>query len=341
MGGGGGTVGTGKYTPEQLKGLLPPGAWIPPAGTAPMTIKEYESVAKAGETGKKAGDETEADKRTRELTISGPLGVLKNKGDKQYLAPDADSARLTRKKVAAAREVTDMLDQVLAIRDKVGGESAIVNSDEFQKLKLLQSRLVKIEKSGTEGMSSDEDMKKLADAIGAADITSFRARAAGLKEGRDRTVGELNTWLESQNYDGPAITIPSKYGEPVLSPDQAKVKKLTESETGAVSSDAVKGTAPAILALPGIGQLAFLGSLVASGASSPNVNLPDGDEKNVLKEIGAKLSSKEEKERTTAYKDLRELGINANSPAIRAFAIRTLAEFSDSAATRVFAPEKK
>ena len=125
-------------------------------------------------------------------------------------APDKETRRELGKKRAAAEDVARMIDEVLAIRDDVGGEAGALNSDASQRLKVLQNQIIVRVKSGTEGMSSDEDMKKLAEAVGAGEVSSFRARAAGLEEGRKRTVDQLNVAMKYQgNYSGNAIDIAS------------------------------------------------------------------------------------------------------------------------------------
>lgn len=138
-------------------------------------------------------------------------GPLTQKDGKLYRAPDAIARKDLATKTLAASEVTDMINEVLDIRDKVGGESSLTNSPEYQRLKVLQNRLVILQKSGTQGMSSDEDMKKLSAAVGADKLDSFREQAAGLEEGRDRTAIELNKAYRIANYNGPKIEFPNPY----------------------------------------------------------------------------------------------------------------------------------
>ncbi len=134
---------------------------------------------------------------------------LKNQDNSVWVAPKEARPGLA-KKMHAAEQITSLLDDAMALRDASGGESSAANSDNYQKLKVLQNRLIVLSKGGTEGMSSDEDMKKLADALGAGDLTSFRAKAAGLEAGRDYTVRELNSALKYQgNYSGPPIEFTS------------------------------------------------------------------------------------------------------------------------------------
>ncbi|MBP9863733.1 MAG: hypothetical protein KBD62_37660, partial [Kofleriaceae bacterium] len=153
--------------------------------------------------------------------------LLKNQDGTAWRAPKDTVRNELAKKMAVADQVTGIIDEVLAIRDRVGGESSAGNSDEFQRLKVLEKQLQILAKSGTQGMSSDEDMKALRDSLGAGDITSFRSRAAGLEEGRRRTVDAFNTAMKYEgNYSGERIDFPSKRDkDPILSSEDEMFKR--------------------------------------------------------------------------------------------------------------------
>lgn len=140
---------------------------------------------------------------------------------------EEEAAKLSKMSTAAG-EAVDIIDEIIAIRDRVGGESSVFNSDDKQRLDVLQNRLVILIKGGTEGMSSDEDMKKIAAAAGAADVRSFRARAAGLEKGRERIVQEYNRTLRSNQYTGPTIEFPNRFagGAPAATADEVRLKNL-------------------------------------------------------------------------------------------------------------------
>lgn len=133
-------------------------------------------------------------KEAEDLRKYGVPGV-KNKDGSVPKARDEKTAGQLTAKIKAAGEINDIINEVLAIRDNVGGEIRALNSDESQKLQALQARLNIVAKEGTEGLSSENDMKLLAGAVGAADIQSLRSRTAGLKAGRDRTTAALNREL--------------------------------------------------------------------------------------------------------------------------------------------------
>jgi hypothetical protein len=157
---------------------------------------------------------------------------LVNEDQTTWNAPSKEIRAELGKKYAAAAEVTALIDEALAIRDRVGGESAAANSEDYQKLKVLEARLQLLAKSGTQGMSSDKDMEALRSALGAADLTSFRSRAAGLEEGRARTIDELNTSMRYLgNYTGGRIDFDSnRYkGSTTTAEDQAFKSAVTDS----------------------------------------------------------------------------------------------------------------
>lgn len=274
-GGIGGGIGVNKMklTPEQLRAVLPAGSWIPPSGAPPMTIEEYGKLAEAGEKGRKAAEPTEGEKRGQELTIYGAAGALKQEDGYPFQAPTKESAEAIRTRVASARGVTSMIDETLDIlnQSSVLDKSSWVNSDQYQRLKALQARITMLQKSGTQGMSSNEDMQKLADAVGAGDLTSFRDRAAGLKEGRARTVQELNDYLTSQGYSGKPIRIGNPYKAPVKTTDQRTVDSLVKSTAGQK-----KQSIPTVAVFSPVGAVARGAEFLARSESN---TLTDKDQK--------------------------------------------------------------
>lgn len=168
-------------------------------------------------------------------------GAFRQANGEEFLAPDETTRKTLADKTLAASEVSDIINRILEIRDRVGGESGTFNSDEAQQLKVLQNRLVILEKSGTQGMSSDEDMKKIAAALGADDVSSFRARAAGLKEGLGRSSAELNKAYRIANYSGPRIEFANPYAAgPKNTAEDDAVQKLLQ-KPGVSFDDVAKG----------------------------------------------------------------------------------------------------
>jgi hypothetical protein len=148
-----------------------------------------------------------------------------NKNGKPWRLGSSEQTAAMKAKIVAASEITDMIDEVLDIRDKVGGE-LLPWSDAKQRLDLLQERMRLVRKSGTQGMSSDKDFEALGASIGAKDLTAFIDQSPGLKKARELTTRELNTEMRTNNYDGPAISFANKYSDATNTPEDEKRKSL-------------------------------------------------------------------------------------------------------------------
>jgi hypothetical protein len=155
-------------------------------------------------------------------------GLLRNKDGSILKVRDKGVADSLAKKQAATEGLVDIVDELMSIRDEVGGESGALNSDHSQRMGVLQNRLVILKKAGTEGMSSDEDMKRIEGALGAKDVASFRSQMAGLKEGREGIIAELNRDLKYRgNYTGDPITFENKFARaPQNTEAEEKLKEL-------------------------------------------------------------------------------------------------------------------
>ena len=199
----------------------------------------------------------------RELSIGGPTRVtgvdaqgkpiieagaplVQKDGKTPFKARSKEVGEKLTKQITAAGEVVDIIDEIISIRDRSGGESKLFNSDDKQRLDVLQNRLVVLQKSGTEGMSSDEDMKKLAGAAGADDVSSFRARAAGLEKARERIHTELNRTYRNNRYTGDAIDFPNRFKDAPAATQHEKEQTLLVAQPQ-VSVDDAKRQAMGIL----------------------------------------------------------------------------------------------
>jgi hypothetical protein len=232
-GAGGGSAAASKLKKTATQWNADYGGGVPEDGT-PLTLADYKARVEAKKSVKSLNDPSEADKEIRDLAIGDPRKkgeTLRNADDSVYIPP-AHAAPALQKQMSAASQVVNIIDEIDAIRSQVGGESSWGNSDARQRLDALQNQLVILQKSGTEGMSSDEDMKKLAAAVGADDVASFRAQAAGLKQGRINTVNALNAELRAKKYTGEAVTFPNLSAKAKQTPDQREFAKLKVKPTG-------------------------------------------------------------------------------------------------------------
>jgi hypothetical protein len=140
-----------------------------------------------------------------------------------WTPPDDVHAEVVNK-TASAHSLLNVYDRILALRDKVGGESGLFNSDEYQELKGLEKEALLLKKQGTQGMSSDKDMDNLVDAAGVGDVTSFRSRAAGIKAARARLISQLDNTYRAAGYDGPALKFDNPYTAATNTPEDEKLK---------------------------------------------------------------------------------------------------------------------
>lgn len=136
------------------------------------------------------------------------FGDLKNKDGTTWWAASAEEAKDLRTKKTSTEQLTKLYDRAIALSDRVGGETWVGNSPEYQELKAIEKEILLLKKQGTQGMSSDADMDNLVEASGARDITSFRSKIPGLKAARARTVDKFNTEMANARYTGPRLEYP-------------------------------------------------------------------------------------------------------------------------------------
>lgn len=152
---------------------------------------------------------------------------LRNADGAVWEAESPEATRELRQKKSSATEVVSIIDEIRGIRDRVGGESKLLNSDDAQRLQVLQARAKLLTKSGTQGMSSDKDMETLEDAAGTSSATSWRSQEARLLEARSRTESALNVAFRDAKYSGAPIAFPRS--EPSKNtPVEDRVQRLIE-----------------------------------------------------------------------------------------------------------------
>ena len=156
------------------------------------------------------------------VVVDRNTGVLQNADGQPWLIPTKEEAIKFRSGKGATDELIDIIDEIRQIRERTGGESSWGNSNDYQRLKVLEKRAAIIAKSGTEGLSSENDMKIVTGAAGVDDVASFRAQAAKLDEARDRIVKSVNTKARSLGYTGRDISYadPLKLPKPMQSAQQ-------------------------------------------------------------------------------------------------------------------------
>jgi hypothetical protein len=134
--------------------------------------------------------------------------VLRNADGSKWRAPSDEAERDLRKNKVAGTAAIRNIDRIVAIRDRVGGENGLLNSDEFQELEGLGADTTMKLKSGTQGMSSDIDMEFIRKSGGVDNVTSWRGQRAKLMAARARIEANLNTEFEAAKYSGRKIVFP-------------------------------------------------------------------------------------------------------------------------------------
>jgi hypothetical protein len=250
-GGGGGAM----LTPQQLAAKYK----LTPEQTPTTAMGETEFLKKwlpaqqklsgiTADIARQESAELDRQLKVNEVTVTDPAT-----GGDLFRARTVKEAEAARTKVQAARQLVNYIDEILAIRDRVGGESSWGNSDDYQRLKVLASNIRLLKKSDTQGMSSDKDIEIIADAVGAASPASFRARAAGLKRARAIVESQLNGFLhDGQGYQGPPIKFRNLYGQK-KAPRDPDVDALVGRDAGG-----------------GIGDPAVAEALAAQGVAPPS-----------------------------------------------------------------------
>jgi hypothetical protein len=294
-------------SPEELARLHPTisADLIPPDGMSLRNFSSHLERLGKGGTAAKAVREGSVEERARELGVP---GLVQADGKTPWLARDKDVAKdLTKKKHVAGR-VNDIINKALAIRDEFGGETSWGNSDARQRLDVLQEQLVILQKGGTEGMSSDEDMKKLSKALGASDLASFRDRSAGLIEGRDSSTAALNSELVNNGYTGPLIAFPNMYA------GGARKRGKAEEE---FKKDLTWGTNQALY-----GKTLDVAKAQSSAFPEEDVRGYSNEQMRKAQTHAAALKdeSKTPEQRDAARKQLELLSTKADSPGYRKFA---------------------
>lgn len=186
-------TGTPKLTPEQWKAQ-----GFSNAPPVPMNAKEFRDWQ---EGQKRDADVSQARQAPADKVRENGVPGLVQKDGQPFLARDKAVAADLTNKLDKSKQIISIIDRIDAIRDRVGGESSWGNSDEYNQLKVLEKEALLLKKGGTQGMSSDADMENITASLGASDVTSFRSKAAGLREARRRTEQAIKSELRSNGFD--------------------------------------------------------------------------------------------------------------------------------------------
>ncbi len=188
-------------------------------------------------------------------------GFVDTKG-KPLMAGDKERAKEVMNEITAATLAINIIDEIDSIREVSGGASKWVNSPEWQRLQVLDANLLKVTKGGTQGMSSDEDMKILKKASGSEDATTFRAMGAALKKARENTINAINNKISGQggmggapNQFNPRNNFTGKPVETAADRDKKTREKLEKVANNPQMPDNVRQAAHQNLTVGAVGEL--------------------------------------------------------------------------------------
>lgn len=154
--------------------------------------------------------------------------LVQNDGTEFEAASPEERKTLREKKTAGGNAIRN-IDRILDIRDRVGGELDLLNSAEDQELQGLAADTVMQTKAGTQGMSSDEDMKYIARSAGVDKVTSWRDQRAKLLSARARIEANLDRAFRDSGYDGEKLTAPrGAFAKTEDTPEEIRNQRLFE-----------------------------------------------------------------------------------------------------------------
>lgn len=235
---------------------------------------------------------------------------LRQSDGAEFQAASPEERKTLREKKTAGFNAMRNIDRILAIRDRVGGESSLFNSDEKQELDGLEADTTAQIKSGTQGMSSDSDMDIIKKSAGVDNTTSWRDQRAKLIAARARIEANLNQAYGDSGYDGERITVPvGSLGKTEDTPDEIKNQRLFQKPTMSFQDAARRDLADRQIA--------------AGRENGLDVNNPD-DQRIIAEALAATQADWDPGADPSQQRRIRALGIEARGGDVAAEAARAL-----------------
>lgn len=168
----------------------------------------------------------------REITFNGDPLYVYDKDGKVVLDEFGDPQRITaqtpaegeaiRKRVSNTVYAAGLLDEALALREGASLEDLKWSGSPVrQRLKAIADKIVLTMKEGTQGLSSDSDMGKIATSFGADGLTDWLSRKGAIEQGRANLIDGLNNEMRQHfKYKGPALLIPNAHKAPAPKRDE-------------------------------------------------------------------------------------------------------------------------
>lgn len=170
-----------------------------------------------------------------------------------FKAPDVVSAQKLRTQVSATVTASNLIDEVLRLRDKHGWSSDLLKSPEWRQMQANKGAIIKEMKNAAElGALSGPDMGLIESMLGTADPTEVRDPAPGLRQAKANMQLSTRNQLALAGYAGDAFVLPdaSKEAKAPIDEDggalMSKGAVMPETEAGgwagSVANKAIKMT---------------------------------------------------------------------------------------------------
>lgn len=183
-------------------------------------------------------------------------GRLLSRDGSVWKAPDQVSAQALRKQVAATINASNMIDEILRLRDQHGWSSDLMKSSEWRKMQANKGAIIVQMKNAAElGALSGPDMELIESMLGTKDVTEFRDPSDGLRQAKAKMQENTRGTLAVAGYDGDAFNVVDNSKESAA-PRDRDIAALMSDEAPKGSSERLRasmasGGAPVVNAMTG------------------------------------------------------------------------------------------
>lgn len=151
-------------------------------------------------------------------------GLMLSRDGSVWKAPDLVSAQGIRKQVSATISASNMIDEILRLRDAHGWSSDLLKSPEWRKMQSNKGAIIVQMKNAAElGALSGPDMELIESMLGTKDVTEFRDPSDGLRQAKTKMQESTRNVLTTAGYDGDAFSIPDASREEKAAADSDQV----------------------------------------------------------------------------------------------------------------------
>jgi hypothetical protein len=167
-------------------------------------------------------------------------GYLVSRDGAVWKAPDATSAQALRKQVSATINASNMIDEVLRLRDQHGWSSDLLKSSEWRKMQANKGAIIVQMKNAAElGALSGPDMELIEAMLGTKDVTEFRDPTDGLRQAKTKMQENTRGVLGVAGYDGDAFQVVDNSKEEKAPRDEDTAVLVSNANAGATPTDRI------------------------------------------------------------------------------------------------------